>query len=715
MVEKVHLQVSGMTCANCAQGISRHLEARGVKDVLVSFDSGEVEFENSKDLDIEKVIKEINGLGYKANVAGDSDALPERSWDFSSLELRFLFCALLTSPLLLHMFAEWPILKMAAFQIVLAAPVMWIGLLHFGKSAWGSLKTGSPNMDVLITLGSVSAFIFSCIGWMLHEGSPDLHHHLYFETSSTIITLVLLGNIIEKKSLRKTQSALEQLVRIQPQKARRIEQAMTDAEYTVDVLSQHLRTNDLILVNTGEKIPADGMVYEGTALLDESMMTGESLPVEKSVNDTVLSGTMVIHGHIKVVVQQSGTATVLSKMIDTVRRSALQKPAIQRLGDKVSAWFVPVVIGLSLITFFISYSALDLSAAQSMLRSIAVLVISCPCAMGLATPTAVAVGIGRSARMGILIKGGDTLERISMLNTIVFDKTGTLTKGRISIRHIEYFDDPALIHYLFGTLEQYSSHPFANLLTRQFSNASFSSPIRFTEIKEVPGQGVMATDKGGNTYKIGSARFAGTRTADDSHQVYLNINGEVKAFVDFEDTIREDAAAMVTYFKQKGIQTVLLSGDRASKCQDLARKLAIDEVYAEQMPDQKVEIIKRLQKDGKTAMVGDGINDAAALAVASVGIAVNSGTQIAIQTAEVVLLSRKELSGLMAAHTLAGETMKTIRQNLFWALCYNVVAIPLAAAGFLSPVIASLSMAFSDVVVIGNSLRIHFKRLPFSR
>ena len=712
MSEKIQLAVSGMTCASCAQNISRKLESKGLKDVLINYNSGEVEFEMVEGIQLDQLLSDINSLGYKASLYKELEesSSKKRKWD--STEIRFFISALFTFPLLAHMFLHFHLLHQPAFQFVFALPVMIIGLNHFGKSAWGSIKSGHMNMDVLITLGSFSAFIYSLIAWYLYYGTTEISNYLFFETAATIITLVLLGNIIEKRSLKKTQSALTHLTKIQPLQAKKIENALTEKESIVELLAHQLKVNDLILVNTGDKIPADGLIYEGKVEVDESMMTGESLPVQKTINDQVLSGTIILNGFIKVIVQESGSNTILSKMIEVVKTSSLRKPEIQRLGDLVSSWFVPIVILISIFTFLLSHFYFNLLLSDSLLRSIAVLVISCPCAMGLATPTAVAVGIGRSARKGVLVKGGDTLEKLSGIKYIVFDKTGTLTQGKVSVKDIKYIDkDIEKVNFLISLLEKYSNHPFAKVLAEKFSDSKYL-PIHFVEINEVAGHGVSAQDKEGNQYKIGSQKFVEAVSNHHGHQVYVAINNQVVATIDFEDPVREDAKSMVSYFKKRGIKTILLSGDRLEVCESIGNYLGIDEIYSTQLPQMKVDVIEKFQKLGKTAMVGDGINDAPALAIAEVGIAVNSGTQIALQTADIILLSKNELDGLAVAYTISKETLKTIKQNLFWALAYNVVAIPLAALGFLNPMLASLSMAFSDVIVIGNSLRIHFKKLP---
>jgi Cu+-exporting ATPase len=712
MQEKIVLNVSGMTCSSCAQGIHKHLAKKGFEEIQVNFEGGEVEFVVPENSSTEKAIREINSLGYSASNKGDVVKSSKLQQVLQNPTLRFLICCLFTVPLLAHMFVDYPLLHQPSFQFLLSTPVFLIGVFHFGKSAWGSVKSGSPNMDVLITMGSGSAYLYSIAGWIIYGRSENVMQYMFFETTATIITLLLLGNLIERSTLKRTQSSLEFLTRIQPQTARKIDQAMTPEETTREIPAEHLHVHDFVLVNSGEKIPADGLIYEGQATIDESMMTGESLPAEKKVDDQVLSGTIIKSGHLKMIVQQTSGNTVLGKMIDTVRKSALVKPEIQRIGDKVSSWFVPVVIVFAIITFCYSMFIIDLPMRDAMLRSIAVLVISCPCAMGLATPTAVAVGIGRSARNGILIKGGDTLERFSQINTIVFDKTGTLSQGKITLTKWQFQQDEVLAQYLTCTLEQYSTHPYAAVLANAYQHIKAPLAISFKEIKEIQGGGVMANDKEGNRYKIGSSAFTGINDPENNYQVFLTKNEELLATFGFEDQLRAEAKETVQYFKQSGIKTVLLSGDRKSACETAGKELEIDQVIGEQLPDQKAEVIHQLQLSGKVAMTGDGVNDAAALAIADVGIAVSNGTQITMQTAEIVLVGKKDLISLIGAHQLAVETLRTIKQNLFWALIYNVIAIPLAATGFLSPMIASLSMAFSDVVVIGNSLRLHVKKLP---
>lgn len=714
MFEKTIIEVDGMTCSSCAQGISRQLTRKGLKEVEVDFEGGTVEVNLEDRFSTREVIDAIQQLGYTARLQGSPISTPSRLlvW-FGKTESRFLLALICTVPLQLHMFIHLSVLQLPVVKLLVCLPVFLVGWLHFGRSAWGSVRAGQPNMDVLIIMGSGAAFFYSFYGTFRYGNTPEAHQFLFYETSATIITLLLLGNIIEKRSLRQTQRAVEALTRMQPLVAHKIEQAMTPAEQTRTIDADQLRVQDLILIRQGERVPADGLVYEGAGLMDEQMMTGESLPVTKTAAQEVMAGTILAEGTLKVIVQRVSKDTILSKMIETVRKSVSRKPSIQRTGDRVSAVFVPavVVIAMAVFLFHLYFTALPVSDA--LLRSIAVLVISCPCAMGLATPTAVAVGIGRSARNGILIKGGDTLERLSQVQTVVFDKTGTLTTGNIRIKEEKFFGDPDFAMALTGILEQYSSHPYAKLLKEKYAGITLTRPVSFREIKEIPGMGVRAVGKAdGLTYSIGAVSFTQPAGETEGFQVFLTAGGDTLAAWSFEDTLRPEAKEVIEQLKQSGVQTVLLSGDSMQTCIEIARQVGIDTVHAEKLPDQKAEMIHALAARTRVAMVGDGINDAAALAAATVGVAMGSGADISIKTAEIVLLGNKDLHALIAAKKMAAYTLTTIRQNLFWALAYNVVAIPLAAMGYLSPLLASLSMAFSDVVVIGNSLRLHFRKIP---
>jgi Cu+-exporting ATPase len=707
--EHTILNVDGMTCASCASSINRLLEKKGLKDVNVNFVTGEVAFSNGE-VSLKEIAAGINDLGYK--VIDKKEDTVQKEKGFSSLQKKFLVALGFTIPLLAHMVFHLELLHHPLVQMILCIPVIIIGLSYFGKSAFASLKNGIPNMDVLVALGSTMAFIYSVFGMILHNGSPNVQHYLFFETAATIITFVLLGNIIEKRSLKQTTSAIEELSKLQPVTAKKINDWGTGKESVTEVPVNHLHIHDLLLINTGDQVAADGKIFWGNASINEAMLTGESVPAEKEINDTVLAGSIVVSGSIKVYAEKVGKQTVLSNVIEMVKAAQTSKPKIQRIGDKVSAWFVPAVMTISLVTFIIAKFFVHVPLGEAVMRSIAVLVVSCPCAMGLATPTAVSVGIGRAAKNGILIRGGAILEVLRNVTTIVFDKTGTLTNGKFIVKHIRCYDtDEKEIKRLIHNLEKHSSHPIALALVNSFSNEAYNETTVFTEVEEQKGFGIKAKDKQNNEFLLGSYAMAQNFTSDSGHSVYLIRNKKLIATVDLEDELRQGSAEMISELKKMDIQPVLLSGDMASKCRDVADKLGIKEIYSQQLPHQKMEVINSLKKKGLVAMVGDGINDAPSLAGADVGISLGNATKIAINSAQIILLNTEEMKSLINALKISRATIITIKQNLFWAFFYNILTIPIAAAGFLSPIIGSLSMAFSDVIVIGNSVRLKFKKI----
>ena len=479
----------------------------------------------------------------------------------------------------------------------------------------------------------------------------------------------------------------------------------------VSIPLKDVKVSDILQINEGDAIPLDGIIFKGEATIDESMISGESIPVEKKEGDTVVGATLLVKGNIQVRVTAVGSNTVLSKMIELVKSAQQDKPSIQRLADKISAVFVPVVLIIALLTFVISVFGFGMASSQALMNSIAVLVISCPCAMGLATPTAVMVGVGRVSKNGILIKGGQTLETFANIKNIVFDKTGTLTTGAFKIKKIDYLEgEESKINAILQVLESHSSHPIAKSIVHELQDMPKSGSPYFVDIVEERGFGIKATDKEGNQYLLGSAKIVSSFASDQTHNVYLVINEKLVATIDLEDAIKRDTQATIDYLKKEKVKTVLLSGDLNSKVTSFAEQLGIAEFYGEQVPEQKLEIIDSLSKTGLTAMVGDGINDAPALAKADIGISLSDASQAAIQSAEIVLLDGK-LSHLPQALSISKHTLITIKQNLFWAFAYNIVAIPIAALGFLNPMFGALFMAFSDVVVIGNSIRLKYKKI----
>ncbi|MBL7883194.1 MAG: cadmium-translocating P-type ATPase, partial [Bacteroidia bacterium] len=629
-----------------------------------------------------------------------------------SIEKRFYFTLPFTIVLFFsHMlFSHNFILNNAYIQLTLCIPVFVIGILQFGKSAFGSLKSGVPNMDVLIFIGSSSAFIYSIAGMLMHQSAHEIHNYLFFETTATIITLVLLGNVLEHRSVKQTTTAIKELSAIQVQTAKLVSLQL-GKEVITEIAYKDIHVGALLQVNMGDKIPVDGEIISGDATIDESMLTGESIPVEKAITHKVIGGTIVTNGSIRIRAESVGDETVLAKIIELVKKAQQTKPNIQKLGDKISAIFVPVVLGISLLTFIVSSVVFDISVKTALMNSIAVLVISCPCAMGLATPTAVMVGIGRAAKKGILIKGGSTLEEFAKIKNIVFDKTGTLTTGDFKIKNIDLMADASLseVEEILFYLEQNSSHPIAKSVV--FELKEKVQARNFINIKEEKGIGITARDEQNNEYQIGSYKIASTQTLSDMHNIYVLKNGALIATVDLQDELKQNVKSTIEAFQEQGIEPILLSGDRKIKCDEVAQKVGIKTVYSEQLPSQKLEMIDRLTKEKPTAMVGDGVNDAPALAKATVGVSLSNATQVAIQSAQIVLLKNNDLSQLTEAYLISKHTLITIKQNLFWAFFYNIVAIPIAAMGFLNPMVGALAMAFSDVIVIGNSIRLKTKKL----
>jgi Cu+-exporting ATPase len=707
----INLNIEGMTCTNCALSVSRKLEKNpDIDRVTVNFTTGEASFHLKNEKALPKAIADIEALGYHVLSTQEAEQPPPR---FSKTEGKFMLSLAFTIPLFFsHMFfAHDFFLNKPLIQLLLCLPVMFIGLQHFGKSAWSSLLSGFPNMDVLVTLGSGSAFVYSLAGTFLYEGH-QVHAYLYYETAATIITLILLGNVFEQRSVKRTSSAIGELTKLQAVKARKVE--MKDGkENIVEIPFGDIQLYDILVVNTGDKIPTDGIITQGAALLDESMITGESLPVTKKTEQEVVGGTLVTDGQLRMAATRVGKNTVLSQIIQLVKSAQEGKPEIQQLGDKVSAIFVPVVVGISVITFFIRHYGFSVSIQEALMNSVAVLVISCPCAMGLATPTAVMVGIGRAARKGILIKGGRTLELFAGIKNCVFDKTGTLSTGDFQIGHIELFNGAIReeIFALLYQLESHSSHPIAKSIVRELQDKVTLPPLYFTSVEEEKGMGLKATDKDCNFYIAGSREMVKAFVKEEGFQVYLLKNNQLIAALNMNDQLKPDAAESIAFMRKQGIEPVLLSGDTDEKCREVGEQTGIKTVYSQQKPAQKLEVIHRLMQSGYTAMVGDGINDAPSLAKATVGISISNASQAAIQQAQIVLLSNKNLNQLTEAWLISKHTLITIKQNLFWAFFYNVVAIPLAAAGMLNPMIAALSMAFSDVVVVGNSIRLRTKKL----
>lgn len=620
-----------------------------------------------------------------------------------SLELKFIVCLLFTLPLLLHMVLPWHALHNQYVQLALTTPVFIIGLLHFGRSALRSTVARKPNMDVLIVLGSSAAFIYSLCGTVFGLGE----NYLFYESAASIFTIVLFGNLLEKVSVKKTSSAIMELSKLQKVSATRV--VLSGAqESTESIDSTQITVGDILIVNSGDKVPADSVIISGSALIDQSMITGESMPVKLEDGAKVIAGTIVTDGNIRIKAQAIGSDTVLSQIINLVKDAQSKKPDIERLADRISLVFVPLVLLISLLTFLTASLLFSYSAAAALLQAIAVLVIACPCALGLATPAAVMVGVGRAVKKGLLIKEGKTLEKLAQVKTVIFDKTGTLTNGVFKIASMQNFGvDRSYLESVTSSLEQHSSHPLAKSIVSELSQSAI---MELTNVKEERGVGVHAQDSQGNSYSIGSYRIAEKLTGDHSRSMYVLKNGELIGTIDLEDQVKPESSDLVRNLSELGIQSVILSGDSAAKCKLIADKIGITKVYAEKSPQEKLQIVDEIQKDGLAAFVGDGINDAPALSKAAVGISLSSASQVAIQSAQVLLVGGK-IEQLADAIIIGRKTLKIIKQNLFWAFIYNVVAIPIAALGFLTPTIAAFAMSFSDVIIILNSLRLKTFRM----
>ena len=701
--EKVEWKVEGMTCSNCALTISKYLTKEGLKDVSINVIDGDVSFMPGENGTQEKIKKGIEGLGYKV-IDRQQQTATKKEFLKTPLQ-KFWFCLPFTLVLMLHML-PWHIhfLMNPWVQFGLCLPVFVVGMEYFGTSAIKSIRNGVPNMNVLIAMGSAAAFVYSLIAMLLNVGTE----HLYFESAATILTLVFLGFWMEETSIASTQKALRSLSAEQKVMANMIAFDDEHKEHIFPVESSQLRVGDLVLIKTGEHVPSDCKILWGECSVNESILTGESLPLEKYAKDKLIGGSIVENGTVKAQVTAVGKETILSKIVDLAKQAQSEKPPIQKLADKISSIFVPAVLIISAVTLVGNYFLFHIPFDKSLMRSIAVLVISCPCAMGLATPAAIAVGLGRAAKNGILFKDAKSLELFKNIRQIVFDKTGTLTTGKFEISNFNFEninkEDFKIICY---SLEKFSNHPIAKTITKEWKT---KDEIKWKKIEEIKGVGIKAIDKDDNSYTIGSNKIAKNIFKEKDHNIYLLKNNELLGWIDVKDEIRTEAKEVVNYFRSKGIKTILLSGDNNFKCEQISKELGIDEFYAEQSPSEKLEIISRLNSTSPTAMIGDGINDAAALAKATIGISLSDATEIARQNSQVVLMNQG-LKNLPLALGLGRHTFITIKQNLFWAFFYNIIAIPIAALGFLTPGIAALAMGFSDVILAANSVRLRWKKV----
>ncbi|HLL42168.1 MAG TPA: cation-translocating P-type ATPase, partial [Segetibacter sp.] len=678
-MEKVTWKVEGMTCSNCALSINKVLEKQGMQHIAVNAISGDVIFETaSVNGNIEQAKKNIELLGYTVK-ADNNEVTTKRPKKFLHTHMqKFWFCLPFTLLLMTgHMGREFNLhfFHNSLLQLILCIPVYIVGMSYFGKSAVNSLRSGVSNMNVLIALGATAAFLYSLIGLVTADTTK-----IFFETSASIINIVFFGNWLEDLSIEKTQKAIRELTRNEKVMANMIAYDDQHNEHVFAVENTHLKVGDLLLIKTGEQVPMDCKILSGEAEVNEAIITGESVPVFKKQNDILIGGSVISNGTVKTYVTAVGNETVLNSIVQMMKQAQIAKPPIQRLADKISAVFVPAVITISILSLIINYFFATHRFQESLMRSIAVLVISCPCAMGLATPAAIAVGLGRAAKEGILYTDTKSMELFKNIKQIVFDKTGTLTNGRFTIT--DYKSEIANEEFkkIVFSLEKFSNHPIAKSIAEGWKISNF---IKWKKVEELNGIGMKGEDKDGNIFLIGSVRIE-ERIQDKSHNLYVTKNGQLLGWIDIADELRPEAKEVIDFCKKKNIKTILLSGDTFLKTKQIADELQIDEVFAEQTPKQKLERIEQLVNEQPTVMVCDGINDAPALARATISISLSKASQLAIQSATVVLMD-SSLKKLPIAMQLGRHTYGTIKGNLFWAFLYNIIAIPIAAVGLLTP------------------------------
>ncbi len=731
--QQLTLDVSGMTCAVCASRVEKGLSGLpGVARANVNFalERATVDYFPS-DTSVGKLIQKVEHLGYAASEKRSGlDFEETRRREIRGHQIRFFASALLSFPLLWTMASHFStfssiwvpaILLNAWIQFGLATPVQFVIGYPFYAGAFKALRSKSADMNVLVALGTSAAYFYSLYLTVRGAFQPSRHIELYYETSAVLITLIILGKLFESLAKGRTSAAIKTLMGMRAKTALVFRDGVE-----LNITIEHVVVGDIVHIKPGEKIPVDGEVVDGTSAVDESMLTGESIPVEKRAGDTVIGASLNKLGFLKIRATKVGKDTALAHIIRIVEEAQGSKAPIQRIADKISGVFVPIVVAIAVLTFLTWFFLLSPGEfAGALENAIAVLVIACPCALGLATPTSIMAGTGRAAEMGVLFKGGEHLESTHRVNTIVLDKTGTLTQGQPKLTDIfpQGFEKESFLE-LVGSAERNSEHPLAEAVVEGAAQAG-AKLFAADDFVSVPGHGIRARVQG-KAVLVGSARLlarfgipvdeeALKRMGDLEKQgktvMLAAIDGRFAGMLAVADTLKQTSRGAVARIREMRIEAVMLTGDNTRTAQAIAREVGIDRVVAEVLPAGKADEIKKLQASGRVvAMVGDGINDAPALATADIGIGLGTGTDVAMETADITLM-RGDLNGIADAIVMSRKTMTNIKQNLFWALAYNCLGIPVAAMGFLAPWLAGAAMAMSSVSVVLNALRLQRLRL----
>jgi len=732
--EKVEFDITGMTCAACATRIEKGLnKLDGVTHATVNLalESAMVEYDASS-VSIHEMVKKVESLGYKASLKSDKsqDIAEIRAKEIENQKGKFIFSLILSVPLLWAMVSHFsftsfiylPEMLMNPWvQLALATPVQFVVGKQFYVGAYKALRNGSANMDVLVALGTSAAYFYSLYLSIRSLYTDEHMVELYFETSAVLITLIILGKLFEAKAKGRSSEAIKRLMGLQAKTAT----VYRDGK-EIEVPLEEVMVGDLLYVKPGEKIPVDGEIIEGRSALDESMLTGESVPVDKTVGDMVIGATINKNGFLKIKATKVGKDTALAQIIKVVEEAQGSKAPIQRLADQISGIFVPIVIGIGMITFLVWFFLVAPGDfAEALEKLIAVLVIACPCALGLATPTSIMAGSGRSAEFGILFKGGEHLETTHKLDTILLDKTGTVTNGTPVLTDVLVANgmEEEQVLSLVGSAEKQSEHPLAEAIVSGIKEKGIA--LQDVEVFEaIPGYGIKAIVNGSTLY-IGTRKLMKQNNIDITSALTImeelesigktamlvSIDGQNAGMVAVADTIKDTSKEAIFRLKEMGLDVVMITGDNERTAKAIAEQAGIDHVIAEVLPEGKADEVKKLQAQGKkVAMVGDGINDAPALAVADIGMAIGTGTDVAMEAADITLI-RGDLNSIADAIFMSKLTIRNIKQNLFWAFAYNTVGIPIAAVGFLAPWLAGAAMAFSSVSVVLNALRLQRVKL----